>query len=875
MPTARIAVIVRTQSRPALLQRCLTSLVNQQRLPDEVIIVNDGGTAVESILTEFSQLNYQLLTNTQAQGRANTANQGVDAANSEWIAFLDDDDIFLSEHLFELAQAIDNTNTQVIYSGCRLIQWSQSTTAITGEFNDAYDAARLGYENYIPLINLLINQVLFLDINGFDPNFDIFEDWDLIFRLSQKTNFYHIPQITTEYTIWGKEQVTQAATHQQWQQAYQGFLKKHVQALSNNKQLEFLTHYWQVSQERRGLLQISNQTQQQLEKQLAEQASAVQILQKRQQQLQTYIEKLQQTLIIYQKQLVQGLTHTELNKILLTQHTSLPTYWANQLQITHERLKNWLTTHRNSNGFTYEIPPPRPLSHQYPNLSIYAGNIVELVGQVAKAQDHIFPLFKGKALVFKLNSPKNNFCRLSFTVATYQRVNFCYLRVIIRENENIVRTVFSSALVLKDNGDCIVDFEPIPDSENKAYQIEIDSPDADAQNIIGVWCHDESSKIQYFDTQSPVFLQTIDTPSILVIEAKLPTYDEDSGSLRLFTLLKLLVKLNYKVTFFADNQENNPKYSQALKNIGVEIFPEQTNLSTILQQRIYTFAIVCRVDIAYRYIPFLRLACPTTKILYDTVDIHYIREMRQAEIEKNQQLFEQAAWTKRKELANCLLADRVLVITEADGLHLQKSLPEIEFSTIPNIHHLPPSTKISFDGSEGIVFIGNYAHKPNEDAVYYLIKKILPTIHQQLPEVCLYLIGSQMPEKMRNLASEKIKIVGWVETVEPEFAKRRLFVSYLRYGAGMKGKIGQALAVGLPVVTTMIGAEGMGLTHGETAMITDNPDDFAQAVCQVYQDTNLWEKLSLQGRNLIVDNYGEAAVEKRLKAIFSNLSDTQ
>jgi len=121
-----------------------------------------------------------------------------------------------------------------------------------------------------------------------------------------------------------------------------------------------------------------------------------------------------------------------------------------------------------------------------------------------------------------------------------------------------------------------------------------------------------------------------------------------------------------------------------------------------------------------------------------------------------------------------------------------------------------------------------------------------------------------MTAKMKALASETIKIVGWVDQVKPEFAKRRVFVSYLRYGAGMKGKLGQALSLGLPVVTTTIGAEGMGLKEAETALIADEPARFAEAVCRLYTENVLWEKLSRQGRDYIEKHYGEIAVRNKL-----------
>jgi len=359
----------------------------------------------------------------------------------------------------------------------------------------------------------------------------------------------------------------------------------------------------------------------------------------------------------------------------------------------------------------------------------------------------------------------------------------------------------------------------------------------------------------------------VQQPTVLVIDATLPMYDEDSGSLRIYTLLKVWVSLGYRITFFPDNLDGQFKYRHALEALGIEVFHGKYSLADAMAQRQFDFAFICRVDIGHRYIPFVRFLSPQTVIFYDTVDIHYIREQRQAEIENNPKLAASAQATKRKELSNCLLADRVITVTADDAHHLQEELPHLDYSVIPNIHQQHPLPETGFEQRDGLVFIGNYNHHPNDDAVYYFVEKVLPKVHARLPDVCLYLIGSYMKDKMKALASDTIKVVGWVDEVEPEFAKRRVFVSYLRYGAGMKGKLGQALSLGLPVVSSSIGAEGMGLVGEEMALIADNPDDFADAVCRLYSDSVLWEKLSRQGREYIEQHFGETAVREKLRAL--------
>ncbi|WP_353570709.1 glycosyltransferase, partial [Candidatus Albibeggiatoa sp. nov. BB20] len=264
LPAPTIAIVIRTKDRPHLLKRCLGSLAEQKRIPDEVIIVNDGGESVVSYINEFSALKIRLIDNEVNQGRARSGNLGVDACKCDFIGFLDDDDRYLPDHLQRLEKTIVHFDAKVTYSGCRLLQRDMLGDKVIlqeepiGQYNDAFDPKRLQYENYIPLINLLIKRDLWDKIQGFDENFEVFEDWDMLLRLSQLERFYHVNKITAEYAVWGNEQITRASNSTHWERAYRRFLKKHVLQLSEEKELALLARYWMVSQERRGANQERN-----------------------------------------------------------------------------------------------------------------------------------------------------------------------------------------------------------------------------------------------------------------------------------------------------------------------------------------------------------------------------------------------------------------------------------------------------------------------------------------------------------------------------------------------------------------------------------------------------------------------------------------
>ncbi|MEI6258845.1 MAG: glycosyltransferase [Deltaproteobacteria bacterium] len=268
-----ISIVVRTQNRLHFLMRCLQSLYDQVRRPDEVIVVNDAGVPVDAVVAKFPDLNIRLIQNMTQQGRARTGNLGVDAAGGKVIGFLDDDDRFLPDHLQRLEQAMLQFDTKVAYSGCRVVKQDivgESNGVRESEvleYNDPFDPSRLRYENYIPLINILIDRSLWHEIHGFDESFDLFEDWDMLIRLSDHGLFYHLDQITTEYGLWDG-QITHTANRMEWTAAFKKILEKHIISLPEAERLNVLEEYWRISQERRGRLTLYISENQKLNSQL-------------------------------------------------------------------------------------------------------------------------------------------------------------------------------------------------------------------------------------------------------------------------------------------------------------------------------------------------------------------------------------------------------------------------------------------------------------------------------------------------------------------------------------------------------------------------------------------------------------------------------
>lgn len=358
---------------------------------------------------------------------------------------------------------------------------------------------------------------------------------------------------------------------------------------------------------------------------------------------------------------------------------------------------------------------------------------------------------------------------------------------------------------------------------------------------------------------------------ILFIEKRVPTYDQDSGSLRLYSILKILSQLDYKVTFIPDHQNSAIRYVRALQALGIKVLTND-NVANFLQKSGSQFSVVIlsRPDEAYKYYPYVRAYAVNSKIIFDTVDAHWIRYQRAYELYKHQNFYEYAQYYRAIEGLNAQCSDLVLTVTEKDRDFFEEFVPRFKIAVLPNIHNIVNPEK-SFKDRKDLMFIGGFYHHPNVDAIVYFVKKIFPLIRKKIEHINLIVVGSNPPNSIKSLSGSDIKVTGYVEDVQPYFESSRVFVSPLRYGAGMKGKIGQSMSHGLPVVTTSIGAEGMGIIDGENALVADEPEIFANAVVRLYTNKALWDTISANSVKHIEENFSLEVTKLKLKKIMDSV----
>jgi glycosyltransferase involved in cell wall biosynthesis len=169
------------------------------------------------------------------------------------------------------------------------------------------------------------------------------------------------------------------------------------------------------------------------------------------------------------------------------------------------------------------------------------------------------------------------------------------------------------------------------------------------------------------------------------------------------------------------------------------------------------------------------------------------------------------------------------------------------------------------------LFLGGYKHEPNVDAVLYFVERIWPLVKQKLPELKFYIIGSHVPQKLSDLSSEDVVVVGYVENISEHFDRCRLSIAPLRYGAGLKGKIGASMAHGVPCVASSIAVEGAGFISGKEIIVADEPEDFADGIAKLYCEEDLWNYLSRNGLSFVQENYSIEAGKKKLRGILQYL----
>jgi GT2 family glycosyltransferase len=338
-------------------------------------------------------------------------------------------------------------------------------------------------------------------------------------------------------------------------------------------------------------------------------------------------------------------------------------------------------------------------------------------------------------------------------------------------------------------------------------------------------------------------------PCILVVDHYVPQPDRDAGSRSMVHIIKTLLEAGYNVKFWPHNLYRDPHYAEQLQNLGVEVFygPEYVNnFETWIREngRYLDCALLSRPYVAIDFIKALR-EHSDAKILYYGIDVHHLRMREQRRVQgvnpkenkkiKAMEDLERNVWSQ---------VDVVYYPSDLETAYVKSTAPHCVARTLPllGFSDFVPEEEANLSRRHDILFVAGFAHSPNEDAALWFVKEILPIIRRRLPNIHVYFVGSNPTAKVRDLAVDRtISVTGYVsdERLAEYYLDARVAVAPMRFGAGMKGKVIEAMRFGVPIVTTQFGVQGMA-EIADSLPVHMVPNEFALAVLTLLNDDDAW-----------------------------------
>jgi len=362
---------------------------------------------------------------------------------------------------------------------------------------------------------------------------------------------------------------------------------------------------------------------------------------------------------------------------------------------------------------------------------------------------------------------------------------------------------------------------------------------------------------------------------MLWIDSTTPTPDQDSGSGDVINFFSVVLNKKWGVSFIPfNNYCHAGRYTEALQRIGVEClyFPYIKSVESYLKIHGPKFDIVVlsRVKVAEQLVHLVRKYAPQAKLIFNTIDLHFLRYERELQLFGDANADNAVTEARDTELQVVRNSDLTIVISEPEAKIIKSLEPSARLCVIPILREIPGRCG-TFSERRDICFLGGFNHLPNVDAVKFFTSSIWPLVVKKLPDCRFIIAGSNVPAEIQSLESDSVIVRGFVPNLKELFDNVRISVAPLRYGAGMKGKVVSSLSYGVPVVATTIAAEGMSLSHGDNAMITDEVDDFADWLVQVYSSEELWTKLSDAGLVFAESNFSIEAVGPKIITMLNSL----
>ena len=365
---------------------------------------------------------------------------------------------------------------------------------------------------------------------------------------------------------------------------------------------------------------------------------------------------------------------------------------------------------------------------------------------------------------------------------------------------------------------------------------------------------------------------------LLIVTHYVPMPDRQADMLRLVEMLRIAVRRHDVAMVVTDQRgqaalygrEPVDGYRAQIERLGVRIVDERKATGDEASWDVIVFE---HYLLARNRIERMRYRFPRAIVMVDTVDIAYLRVASKTQGPGDRALSDEAKAVRREELAAYRSADVVVAISPAECERLREDLPRHRFHVVPLILDVPPLAGTSRPAHDAagprLLFVGNFTYAANADAIRHLVTDIFPRVRAALPDARLTIVGNAPPDDVVSDPTLGIEVTGFVPDLAPYYAEADVSVAPLRWGGGLKGKVAEAMAHGLPVVTSSVGASGFDLEPGVEALIADSPEAFANAVIELHRDPARRDAIRRRGWTLANARYSRTAVTDAVDGLFA------
>ncbi|WP_447736737.1 glycosyltransferase [Rhodanobacter soli] len=365
--------------------------------------------------------------------------------------------------------------------------------------------------------------------------------------------------------------------------------------------------------------------------------------------------------------------------------------------------------------------------------------------------------------------------------------------------------------------------------------------------------------------------RNVPVATILVIDHYVPQPDRDAGSRVMVEFMRQFMAMGMKVVFWPDNLWNMPVYTRQLQSMGVEvIYGEHRSdaFDDFIAERgsAIDHVLLSRPNIAINYIEALRKHTQA-RLIYFGHDLHGMRLRRQQQVTGDSAFGQEADAIERIERKLWTCCDVVLYPSEEEVAELLAIAPGVNAMSVPLycFDTVVEDAASNLGERNDVLFVAGFAHPPNVDAACWLVEEVFPAVRKHVPGVTLQLVGSNPSDQVTALASPDVQVLGYVDdaTLASLYRSSRVVAAPLRFGAGVKLKVLEAMQQGVPLVTTSVGAQGLPELKN-VACVADDPVGIAEAIIRMLDDDDAWRVVSKRGTEYIAHCFSVQAMTSAL-----------